>query len=65
MIFPCAAPIQTDEPSTSTDKEKSYHFTTQITLNQLLEEEQVYINIGQVHITVMLEMQEKQGINSY
>lgn len=58
LVFPYTAPMQS-EPSTSTDKLKCYHFTTQVTINHLLEEEWVYINIGQVHITVLLEIKEE------
>ena len=60
LIFPCATPLAS-LPSSSTDKEVCYEYSTQLPINQLLNEEQVYTNIGQVHISVLLEIQEKHG----
>ncbi|XP_028395495.1 coiled-coil domain-containing protein 33-like isoform X2 [Dendronephthya gigantea] len=61
LVFPCAGPLKNDQPSTSKDKDICYNYTTQIALNKLLNEEQLYVNIGHAQITVLLKIDEEKA----
>jgi hypothetical protein len=61
LVFPCASPMPSDQPSTSTAKDICYNYTTQIAINKLLSEEQLYVNVGHIQITVLLKIDQDQG----
>ena len=62
LVFPCAGPMPSEEPSTSTAKDVCYDYTTQITINKLLAEEQLYVNVGHIQITVLLKINQNEGM---
>ena len=62
LVFPCAGPMPSDKPSTSTAKDVCYNYTTQITINKLLAEEQLYVNVGHIQITVLLKIDQNEAL---
>ena len=62
LVFPCAGPMPSDQPSTSTaSRDVCYNYTTQIAINKRLPEEQLYVNVGHIQITVLLKIDLSQG----
>ena len=61
LVFPCAGPMPSDQPSTSADINLCYNYTTQITINNLLPEEQLFVNVGHVQISVSLKIDQDEG----
>lgn len=63
LVFPCASPLMSSgqEPSTSAEmSDVCYNYTTQIAINKLLTEEQLYVNVGHIQITVVLKIEQDQ-----
>ena len=66
LVFPCAGPMSSDEPSTSTaTKDVCYNYTTQIAINKLLPEEQLYLNVGHIQVTVLLKIDRNEGMYEF
>ena len=61
LVFPCAGPVPSDQLSTSTDSSLCYNYTSQIAINKLLPEEQLFVNVGHVQISVLLKIGQAEG----
>ena len=61
LVFPCPSPMTNDGPSTSKEQDICYNYATQIAINRLLTEEQLYVNVGHVQISALLKIDQNQG----